>query len=565
VRSETRTGRATRESHRYALSILWVGVAAWLEWLLALSFAGTLSLTPLTRAVMVILLCTGWLVFCLLIAGLFRRAQRDRRERIAADDARLHAIRLLESALRVSQEADELRTKANEQLAERHAIEEALRASETRHRALAARTGRLHGLAAALSEAVTLEAVAHAIVTHGRLVTGATNGEVAILTPDGAAFETVFSDAPTHAQYPWSRYAADPGLCATHAVRTREPVVISSFEEWQERYSQSASVAADGGFVSSATLPLLAEGHAIGVLALYYTAPVNFDEEYRSLLISVAQHSAQALDRARLYEAAQQAKAEAETANRLKDDFVSIISHELRTPLNAMLGWTAMLRKGTLDTAGSARALQSIHDNARRQARLVDELLDFSRLQSGRLSLDLQMFDLCRLLRDVVESLIPTAAANGIDLDLAQVPSLQLRGDPRRLEQVFFNVLGNALKFTGSGGRVAIHTETADDTVQIRVADTGAGIDPEFLPFVFDRFRQGERASSRRYGGVGLGLAIARELVEAHGGRICAESEGAGCGATFIITLPLPVEALEGDADGLETRVQSSPSSQRIH
>jgi signal transduction histidine kinase len=469
----------------------------------------------------------------------------------------------LEVAVRAREEADALRARADDQLLERHGIEQALRTSETRYRSLAARTGRLHALAAALSEAVTLEAVAHAIVLHGRLVTGATNGEVALLTEDGSVFETLYSDAPNHSRNSWSRYRAEPGLCATHAVETLEPVLISSFEEWQERYSRSAAVAADGGFVSSATLPLLAEGRAIGILTLHFTAPVNFDDEYRNLLISVAQHSAQALDRARLYEATQQAKAEAETANRLKDDFVSIISHELRTPLNAMLGWTAMLRKGSLDATTAARALQSIHDNATRQARLVDELLDFSRLQSGRLSLDMESFDLRRLLRDVVESMIPSAAARGIDLDLAPLPAVQLRGDPRRLEQVFFNVLGNALKFTESGGRVTIRATVSADTVHVRVTDTGAGIDPGFLPYVFERFRQGERASSRRYGGVGLGLSIARELVEAHGGRISAESEGAGHGSTFIIALPVEPAPAGDDPGANGTR--PAGESPRIH
>jgi len=469
----------------------------------------------------------------------------------------------LEAAVRAREEADALRARSDEQLVERHGIEQALRASETRYRSFAARTSRLHGLAAALSEAVTLEAVAHAIVTHGRIVTGATNGEVAVLTEDGAAFETLYSDAPSHGRHPWSRYPAEPGLCATHAVETKAPVLIASFEEWQERYSQSAAVAADGGFVSSATLPLLAEGRAIGVLTLYFTAPLNFDEEYRNLLISVAQHCAQALDRARLYEAAQQAKSEAETANRLKDDFVSIISHELRTPLNAMLGWTAMLRKGSLDAPTAERALQSIHENATRQARLVDELLDFSRLQSGRLSLDFEKCDLRRLLRGVVESLIPSAAARGINLDLEPIPGVQLRGDPRRLEQVFFNVLGNALKFSDSGGRVTIRATADEETVQVRITDTGAGIDPSFLPFVFERFRQGERATSRQYGGVGLGLSIARELVEAHGGRIAAESEGQGRGATFVITLPLASDEGEEDADEHDAR--PSQPSPRIH
>ena len=144
----------------------------------------------------------------------------------------------LEAAVRAREEADALRARSDEQLLERQGIEQALRASETRYRSFAARTSRLHGLAAALSEAVTLEAVAHAIVTHGRIVTGATNGDVAMLTEDGAAFETLYSDAPSHGRHAWSRYAAEPGLCATHAVETKAPILIASFEEWQERYSQ---------------------------------------------------------------------------------------------------------------------------------------------------------------------------------------------------------------------------------------------------------------------------------------------------------------------------------------
>jgi signal transduction histidine kinase len=159
--------------------------------------------------------------------------------------------------------------------------------------------------------------------------------------------------------------------------------------------------------------------------------------------------------------------------------------------------------------------------------------------------------------------MIPSAAARGIDLDLGPIPAVQLRGDPRRLEQVFFNVLGNALKFTESGGRVTIRATASDETVHVRVTDTGAGIEPAFLPFVFERFRQGERATSRRHGGVGLGLSIARELVEAHGGRISAESEGVGHGSTFVIALPVQSASVEGDAGPDDTR-PAGPSP-RVH
>ena len=466
-----------------------------------------------------------------------------------------------ETALRARADAEALRSRADEELSERQSIEEALRASEARYRAFAARTSRLHGLAAALSEAVTLDAVAHAIVTHARIVAGATNGDVTLLLPESNEFQTLYSDAPNQdADAPY-RFSADPGLCATRAVETRTPIFISSFEEWQERYSRSASIAAGGGYVSAATLPLLVESRAIGVLTLYFTAPVNFDDEYQALLISVAQHCAQALDRARLYETAQRARAEAETANRLKDDFVSIISHELRTPLNAMLGWTSMMRKGSLDPAMSDRALQSIHDNATRQAHLVEELLDFSRMKSGRLSLDVELLDLRTLLRGVVESMIPSASAKGIEMDLTPVPPLRVHGDAHRLEQVFFNVLGNAVKFTDTGGRIAISAGAADENAVVRISDTGAGIEPAFLPFVFDRFRQADNAMSRRHGGIGLGLAIAKELVDAHGGHIRAESAGPGQGATFTVVLPIDPTPAPGPAGGGDVRSSNAPAS----
>jgi signal transduction histidine kinase len=220
---------------------------------------------------------------------------------------------------------------------------------------------------------------------------------------------------------------------------------------------------------------------------------------------------------------------------------VSIVSHELRTPLSAMLGWASMLHKGGLDPATAERAVRSIHDNATRQVRLVDELLDLSRLTSGRLTLVTEDVDLRSLLHGVVDSIIPAAAEAGLELDVAAIPPIMLRGDARRLEQVFFNLLGNALKFTSRGGRVGLTVDVETAVAHVRVWDTGAGIDPAFLPHMFDRFRQGDGMGERRYGGVGLGLAIAKELVEAHKGRIAAESPGTGRGSTFVVTLPLAV------------------------
>ena len=472
----------------------------------------------------------------------FDTADRDYMQALAARGAQaIDRTWEHESALSGRAEADAHRQRAERELVERQKVEAALRLSEARYRALVARTTRLHGLAAALSEAATLDHVARAVVLHGRNVLGAASGDLAMLVDDGTAFETVFADGPRTAE-PNAREAAVPGLCATDAVRTRAPVLVSSFDEWQERYARSAAIAADGGYVSSATLPLLVDGVAVGVLAYHFTAPVNFDDDYRDLLASVARHCAQAVERARLYETADRARAESETANRHKDELVSIVSHELRTPLNAILGWTSMLQQGMLDQQGTQRAVHSIADNASRQLRLVEDLLDFSRLQSGRMSLDVKEVDLRPLLRDVIESIIPVAASGGIQLEVSAVPEVHLTADPRRLEQVFLNLLGNALKFTPEGGRVSVTVESTAAEIHVRITDTGPGIDPEFLPHIFEAFRQSD-AASRHYGGAGLGLSIAKELVDAHKGRIAVESPGIGRGATFVVTLPLAPSA----------------------
>jgi signal transduction histidine kinase/ActR/RegA family two-component response regulator len=459
----------------------------------------------------------------------------------------LDRVRQMELAERGRKEAEHLRAQADRELLERRSVEHALRASETRYRALAARTSRLHTLSTALSQAVTVEAVGRAVITHGRVAVGASAGEVLLLVDDGAGFETLHAEAEGRRDLTHGPVLVEDGWCEAEAVKTRHPVFIRSLEEWQQRFWRSASLAADGGYESSATMPLLVEGAPLGVLTFHFTVPVNFDEEYQALLASVAEHCAQALDRARLYESTQRARADAERANRIKDEFVSIVSHELRTPLNAILGWTTMLQRGALPPEKSARALQSVHENATRQARLIEELLDFSRVTSGRAPLQIERVDLRELIRGVVESMIPTAVARTVELQLSPIPPVEVRGDSRRLEQVCFNLVDNALKFTPAGGRVTIDVRLIDGHVEIQVQDTGAGIDPAFLPHVFDRFRQADSSTSRTYGGLGLGLSIAKQLVEAHEGTISATSEGKGQGSTFVVRLPIVPQPAAGE------------------
>jgi len=235
----------------------------------------------------------------------------------------------------------------------------------------------------------------------------------------------------------------------------------------------------------------------------------------------------------------QEARLRAEEANRLKDEFLSTVSHELRTPLNAILGWTWLLVGGRLDEGGNRRAVQTIERNARAQSQIIDDLLDVSSIVTGKLRLKAHRVDLGPVIEAAVDSVRPAAEAKGIGIEARLGRTGVLKGDPDRLQQVVWNLLANAVKFTPTGGRIEIRLDEADGQARIQVADTGAGIPPDFLRFVFDRFRQADSSTMRTYGGLGLGLSIVRHLVELHGGTVEADSGGEGQGATFTVRLPL--------------------------
>jgi PAS domain S-box-containing protein len=230
----------------------------------------------------------------------------------------------------------------------------------------------------------------------------------------------------------------------------------------------------------------------------------------------------------------------AERANQLKDDFLATLSHELRTPLNAILGWAEILAKSDLDPVVSLRAIEVIRRNARLQVQLVDDVLDVSRIITGKLRLSVQPVDLGAIIISSVDSLRPAAEAKEIRFQLQlDSPVGQVSGDSDRLQQVAWNLISNAIKFTPKGGRVLVRLERVESNVEVTVSDTGQGVAKEFLPHVFDRFRQANATTTRAFGGLGLGLAIVRQLVELHGGTVRAESEGEDLGATFTFTLPL--------------------------
>ena len=283
-----------------------------------------------------------------------------------------------------------------------------------------------------------------------------------------------------------------------------------------------------------------AEGLERGADA-YLTEPMEV-EEFLATINALLRMQRAEEERERLLVRERAARAEAEEANRLKDEFLATVSHELRTPLNAMLGWLSLLRGGRLDSADSARGLEVVERNAKMQAQLIEDLLDVSRIITGKLRLDVQPVDLTAVIEAAIETVRPSADARGIRLQrVLDSGAGPVSGDAGRLQQVVWNLLSNAIKFTPNEGRVQVRLERLNSHVEISVHDTGQGISRDFLPHVFERFRQFDATTTRSHYGLGLGLAIVRHLVELHGGTVQADSPGEGQGATFTVRLPLAV------------------------
>jgi signal transduction histidine kinase/CheY-like chemotaxis protein len=262
---------------------------------------------------------------------------------------------------------------------------------------------------------------------------------------------------------------------------------------------------------------------------------------------------------------------EAESANRLKDEFIAMVSHELRTPLNAVLGWARMLTSKRLTEAQAGEAVETIERNAASLTRIIDDLLDVSRIIAGTLKLTPRPVDLVAVTEAALDIVRPMAAAKSIDLQLSADDSLTelVNGDTGRLQQAIGNLLTNAVKFTPEGGRVDVSVQRVGSKMEMKVVDTGQGVRADFLPHVFERFRQADSAASRQHGGLGLGLAIVRKLVELHGGTVQAASQGEGRGATFTIRLPIPTASVtRGSALAVQRSTASmdvsQPGSQRL-
>jgi signal transduction histidine kinase/ActR/RegA family two-component response regulator len=295
-------------------------------------------------------------------------------------------------------------------------------------------------------------------------------------------------------------------------------------------------------------------GEVYGGLFFGHPEEGVFTERAARIVEGLAAQAAVAMDNARLFDAVTRARAEAETAaaekerlyrqaqesSRLKDEFLATISHELRTPLTAILGWAHMLRSGQISKDSASKALETIERSARAQGQLIDDLLDVSRIITGKLRIDVRPIDPNSFMEGAIEAVRPAAEAKGVRVQkIMDTGAVSVAGDPVRLQQVIWNLLSNAIKFTPRGGRVQVRLERVNSHVEISVSDTGAGIEKEFLPHVFDRFRQADQRTTRQHGGMGLGLSIVRHLVELHGGTVRAESAGLGEGSTFTVLLPV--------------------------
>ena len=277
--------------------------------------------------------------------------------------------------------------------------------------------------------------------------------------------------------------------------------------------------------------PLTHDGQVIGTLSVI--------EDVTERVAREAELQAQVELRSRLLASEKLARGEAERANRLKDEFLATISHELRNPLNAIMGWAHMLQRGNLTTPNIERAVDTIYRNAKSQAQLVADLLDVSRIISGKLRLDVRQVDLVTIVSAAIDSIRPAADAKSIHLQtILDTAAGPISGDADRLQQIVWNLLSNAVKFTPKGGKIQIKLQRVDSHVEIVVSDSGVGISKEFLPYVFDRFRQADASTTRIHGGLGLGLSIVHQLVDLHGGSVSVRSEGEGKGATFTISLP---------------------------
>jgi signal transduction histidine kinase/ActR/RegA family two-component response regulator len=420
--------------------------------------------------------------------------------------------------------------------AERRQLREAENLARAQAEEATRHLARLQRVTSALSRALTPDAIARVVATEMAEAVGAEQALLALPAENGTKLKLLgLAGLPAAAPHPLE-IATDAPLPIVAAFHGRL-VCLSSPSEIAAEFPAVPEPRA----AAIVCVPLALGDQPLGAIGFGYRESQEFTPARRGLLDDIARQASLALEQSLLLQQAEHERQRAEMATRAKDEFLATLSHELRTPLTSILGWARMLQVGGIDERGRQQALATIERNAKLEVQLLEDLLDVSRIAAGKLQLDLRPVDLGAVILAAADVIRPAAEAKEIRLETEVDPSAgAVLGDPDRLQQVFWNLLSNAVKFTPRRGRVVVIQRRVENGVEVRVRDTGRGIGPEFLPFVFDRFRQAEKGSTTRtQRGLGLGLAIVRHLVELHGGSVAAESPGEGHGATFTVVLPV--------------------------
>jgi PAS domain S-box-containing protein len=367
----------------------------------------------------------------------------------------------------------------------------------------------------------------------------------------------VHSGVSSSAEYTLSSFTAPPKDVVRRFIERRWDTLVASTLHGEAviRLDDVADATETPWVIRSyLAVPVKTAGEVFGALLFGSSASAAFTEQQERIASSIAAWASLALENARLYLSARE-------ADRLKDEFLAVLSHELRTPLNAIVGYSRLLRGGLLSGAKMERGLETLERNANALTQIVEDVLDISRIVAGKIRLDVQPVDLAAIVQNAASTVQPAADAKSIRIETIVDPGVgPVSGDPGRLQQVAWNLLSNAVKFTPKHGRVQVRVERVNSHVEVAVSDTGAGINPDFLPYVFERFRQADGSLSRKAGGLGLGLSIVRHIVEMHGGSVVAASDGEGRGATFKVRLPLMiVHASSGDGKREHPRTEWAP------
>jgi signal transduction histidine kinase/ActR/RegA family two-component response regulator len=420
---------------------------------------------------------------------------------------------------------------------------------------------RLHEMSVRLTGILDVESVLREVLTAAMAVQGTALGLLSLCDAEQPGRLRVGVHAGLDDEFLGHVEAVAPGGGAGGPAYAKLRRVVVEDTETDPLFAPHREAARRARFRGYHSTPLVSRrGSTIGVLSVLFEQPHHPSDRETRLMELYARIAADSIENAQLHQRLQReledrrqsltrehtARAEAESANRMKDEFLATVSHELRTPLNAILGWSHILRRGKPDEATVARGVEVIERNAQTQAQLIEDILDASRVITGSLRLNRGPVDLATVINAAADSVRLGAEAKGIHLAVVLDPAARhLAGDASRLQQVVWNLLSNAVKFTAAGGRVEARLQRVDGQTQITVTDTGEGVSADFLPFIFDRFRQADSTITRRHGGLGLGLAIVRTLVELHEGSVQAESAGEGYGTSFVVRLPLAEPAAD--------------------